>query len=89
MEKLLAPPVKSTTFMKSHYDGLVIVFPKKIIVTKIENGKKPTACILHNVNLKSPILNLHDFQSSYRYIGWTPEGNILQIDLNDNDLRQG
>jgi hypothetical protein len=45
LEKLLSPPVKGNTFIKSYYDGLVFIFPKVIIITRID-GTIPTARVL-------------------------------------------
>ena len=37
LEKLLNPPVKTNTFIKSYYEGLVFVFPTSIVITKARN----------------------------------------------------
>ena len=45
LEKFLSPPVKGNTFIKSYYDGLVFIFPKAILITRIE-GTIPTAKVI-------------------------------------------
>ena len=37
LEKLLNPPVKTNTFIKSYYEGLIFVFPTCIVITKARN----------------------------------------------------
>ena len=48
----------------------------------------PTASVLKEIQLSEPILNVHEFHSAFRFIGWTPSGNILQIHLGDNEIHQ-
>ena len=45
LESFLSPPVKGNTFIKSYYDGLVFIFPKVILITRIE-GTIPTAKVI-------------------------------------------
>ncbi len=85
LAKLLNPPVKPTTFIKTHFDGLVFIMTRSIILTRLEASSIKS---LRQVDLERPVLNLHDFHTSYRFIGWTPGGNILQGHVMDNDIQQ-
>ena len=49
LENYLSPPVKGNTFIKSYYDGLVFIFPKVILITRID-GTIPTAKVIQVKN---------------------------------------
>ena len=49
LENYLNPPVKGNTFIKSYYDGLVFIFPKVILITRID-GTIPTAKVIQVKN---------------------------------------
>ena len=84
LSKFLVAPIKTTTFIKATFEGLLIVFPKHVVLIRTE----PSAVILNKVELAKPVLNLHDFHTSFRFIGWTPRGNILQIQVTDTEVNQ-
>ena len=44
--------------------------------------------IPQEIPLSEPILNLHEFHGSFKFMAWTPSGNILQIQLSENDIHQ-
>ena len=44
--------------------------------------------IPQEIPLQEPILNLHEFHGSFKFMAWTPSGNILQIQLSENDIHQ-
>ena len=70
--RLCNSPIKGNTFLKPHFEGLVIVLPKTVLLTKID-GVVAHATLLQEVDLAYPFLNLTDFCNSYRFIGWTPQ----------------
>lgn len=72
LEQLLQPPLESNTFLKAHFDGLVLIFPTRIAVLQFE-GVLPQASIVMEVPLPQYCFNLQDFHSAYRFMGWTPE----------------
>lgn len=90
LEKFLTPPIKSTTFLKTQFDGIIIVTSKSIVMATLNDVQAtiPRAKFYIKLPLDTPVFNLIDFHSSYRFIGWTPQGNILQIHISDRVIDQ-
>ena len=57
LENFLSSPVKGNTFIKSYYDGLFFLFPKAILITRID-GTIPTAKVLQVKNFVDPAIKL-------------------------------
>ena len=87
IEQYLQPPVKTNTFLRPHFDGLVVVSPKIVLLMRVA-GEIGHTSLMKKVDLLQPVLNLADFYNSYRYIGWTPTGNILNLQVTDNNIHQ-
>ena len=71
VEHHLTPPIKSNTFLRSHFDGLVILTAKTILILRVAGDIGHTS-VIRQVDLLQPVLNLQDFFSCYRFIAWTP-----------------
>ena len=77
LENCLSSPVKSNTFIKSYYDGLVFIFPKVILITRID-GTIPTAKVIQVKNFvdaamyrgHSIIDTISEFFSTFRIKWW-------------------
>ena len=88
VEQYLYPPIKTNTFLRPHFDGLVVVSPKIVLLMRVA-GEIGHTSLMKKVDLLQPVLNLADFYVSYRFIGWTNQtGNILNLQITDNNIHQ-
>ena len=54
-----------------------------IIQTK---GVPVLAHLVTSLDLNQPLINLTDFSTSYRYVGWSEEGNVCVIDTTESTV---
>ena len=47
------------------------------------------ASVIKEISITQPCCNLHEFHNAYRFISWTPEGNILNVQTTENDIQVG
>ena len=90
LDEILKSPLSPNTFLKAHYDGLILVTPTVIVIFKLQ-GIMPCSgtqtITIKELAVGQICCNLYEFHNSYRYISWTPEGNIYNIQTTENDIQ--
>ena len=64
--------------LKAHYDGLILFAPNNIFILSIE-AKKERINLVASVSFDQTLINISEFSSSYKYIGWTHSGRLVTV----------
>ena len=90
LEEILKGPLSPNTYLKAHYDGLILVMPTVAVIFKMK-GVLPCsgveAQVVKELQIGQICCNLYEFHNSYRFISWTPEGNIYNIQTTEKDIQ--
>ena len=90
LTEILQQPLSPNTFLKAHYDGLLLVTPSVIVIFKMQ-GLLPCSGtqsrVVKELQIDQVCCNLYEFHNTYRFISWTPEGNIYNIQTTEMDIQ--
>ena len=54
------------------FEGLLIVFPTVVVQLVVTGSVIMKGSVMRSVPMDQGVLNIHDFYSGYRFIGYTP-----------------
>ena len=83
-------PSSPNTFLKAHYDGLLLVSPSVMVIFKMQGLLPCSGTVAQTIKVlkvDQVCCNLFEFHNSYRFISWTPEGNIFNIQTTEMDIQ--
>ena len=79
VERLTRSDMKSCEFhLKAHYDGLILFGPNVIVILSVDT-KKAVISTVSVANTDQTIINISEFFSSYKYIGWSHTGRLVSV----------
>ena len=90
LQEALKRPLSPNTFLKAHYDGLLLVTPSVMVIFKMQGLLPCSGTVSQTVKvlkIDQVCCNLFEFHNSYRFISWTPEGNIFNIQTTEMDIQ--
>ena len=79
LELLTRAEMKSCEFhLKAHFDGLILFAPKSVVILSVDQ-KKAVISTVSVASTDQTIINISEFFSSYKYIGWTHSGRLVSV----------
>ena len=65
--------------LKAHFDGIILFSPNNILILEV-TGKKDKLKLVHRLEIDQTIINVCEFTSSYKFLGWTHTGKSCNED---------
>ena len=68
--------------LKAHFDGMILFAPNGIFILEA-GGRKDSIVLVKNIEIDQTIINISEFTTSYKFIGWTQTGRLVTVNTTE------